>query len=52
MKILAISCLEGILNFVQRYIHIPRRKPRPKFHVTDAKFEFEFPEDPDTLKDK
>ena len=28
------------------------RKPRPKFDVTDAKFEFEFPEDLDTLKDK
>ena len=28
------------------------RKPRPKFDVTDATFEFEFPEDLDTLKDK
>ena len=28
------------------------RKPRPKFYVTDAMFEFEFPEDLDTLKDK
>ena len=27
-------------------------KPRPKFDVKDAKFEFEFPEDLDTLKDK
>ena len=27
-------------------------KPKPKFDVTDAKFEFEFPEDLDTLKDK
>ena len=28
------------------------RKPRPKLDVTDAKFEFEFPESLDTLKDK
>ena len=28
------------------------RKPRPKFDFTDAKFEFEFPEDLGTLKDK
>ena len=28
------------------------RKPRPKFDLTYAKFEFEFPEDLDTLKDK
>ena len=28
------------------------RKPRPKSNVTDAKFEFEFSEDLDTLKDK
>ena len=28
------------------------RKPRPKFDVTDAKFEFEFPEDLDTMNDK
>ena len=28
------------------------RKSRPKFDVTDAMFEFEFPEDLDTLKDK
>ena len=28
------------------------RKPRPTFDVTDVKFEFEFPEDLDTLKDK
>ena len=28
------------------------RKPRPKFDVTDAMFEFEFPEDLDTLEDK
>ena len=27
-------------------------KPMPKFHVMDAKSEFEFPEDLDTLKDK
>ena len=27
-------------------------KQRPKFEVTDAKLEFEFPEDLDTLKDK
>ena len=25
---------------------------KPKFDVTDAEFEFEFPEDLDTLKDK
>ena len=28
------------------------RKPRQQFDVTDAKFEFEFPEDLDTLKDR
>ena len=28
------------------------RKPRPKFDVTDFKFEFEFQEDLDTLNDK
>ena len=28
-----------------------RRKPRPKFDVSDAKFEFEFPEYLDTWKD-
>ena len=27
-------------------------KPRPKFDDKDAKFELEFPEDLDTLKDK
>ena len=28
------------------------RKLRPKFDVTDAKFEFDIPEDLDTLEDK
>ena len=28
------------------------RNLRPKFDVMDAKFEFQFPEDLDTLKDK
>ena len=28
------------------------RKPRSKFDATDAKIEFKFPEDLDTLKDK
>ena len=31
---------------------IQLHKLRPKFHFTDPKFEFEFPEDLDTLKDK
>ena len=33
-------------------VHSNWRKPRPKFDVTDAKFEFKFLEDLDTLKDK
>ena len=28
------------------------RKPRPKFDVTDARFESELPKDPDALKDR
>ena len=47
-KLLAVSCFEGISNFVQQY-HQTESKTRPKFDVTDAKFEFEFPEDLDTL---
>ena len=39
---------------IKLYAAVPSnwRKPRPKLDVTNAKFEFEFPEDLDTLKDK
>ena len=50
-QLLAVSCFEGITNFVQRY-HQNSLKPVPKFDVTDAKFKFEFPEDLDILKDQ
>ena len=33
-------------------VHSNWRKPRPNFDNTDAKFEFEFPEDLDTMKDR
>ena len=50
-KLLAVSCFEWVSNLVQRY-HQTGVNQWPKFDVTDAKFEFEFPEDLDTLKDK
>ena len=43
-KLLAVSCFGGISNFMQRY-------HQTGVNVTDATFEFEFPEDLDTLKD-
>ena len=55
-KVIAILCFEGISNFVQRYWHSNWCQPRPKFDITYAKFEFEYPEDLeedlDTLKDR
>ena len=50
-KLLAVSCFEGISNFMQRYHQIGVNQGR-KLTSPDAKFEFEFPEDLDTLKDK
>ena len=43
-----------VLKESQTLLAVPSnwRKPRPKFDVTYAKFEFEIPEDLDTLKDK
>ena len=43
-----------VLKNIKLYAAVPSnwRTRRPKFDVTDAKFEFEFPEDLDTLKDK
>ena len=47
----AVSCFEGISNFVQRY-HQTGETTRSKFDVMDAKFKLEFPENLDALKDK
>ena len=46
-NLLAVSCFEGISNFVQRYHQTGVNQGR---NLTDAKFEFEFSEE--TLKDK
>ena len=42
----------NIDHVLKESLHSNCRKPRPKFDVTDAKLEFEFPEDLDTLKDR
>ena len=49
-KLLALSCFEGISNFVQRY-HQTGMNQGQNFDATDAMFEFEFLEDLDTLTD-
>ena len=50
-KLLAVSCFKGNLKL---YAAVPSngRKPRPKSNATDAKFEVEFAEDLDTLKNQ
>ena len=48
-KLLSVSCFEGISNFVQRYRQNGVNKGR-NLTSTMTSFEFEFPEDLDTLK--
>ena len=50
-KLLAVSCFEGIPNFVQRYHQTSVNQGR-NFDVTNNKFEFKFSEALDILKDK
>ena len=50
-KIFAVSCFKGNLKLCAA-VPSNGRKPRLKFDITDAEFEFEYPEDLDAWKIK